>query len=217
MKKLITVLLFLVVTNSFAYRTYEEINAIKVNDVLFRLLFTVYPDCKFKIKKDKPSEFEFLINVNGTKACAATLPKLTARLDLYKTNQHAILTYRTILNEKKLEAKNLFKTIRPYYHAASKKAGLKNIPNPMAWVRDNCARVSIHEKIDICIVKLNLINDKVAEVVAEYAAQAAKVSACDLNITAIQNFDIDTVNTMTTAQLKNFIKYMAKIIKCRIK
>ena len=216
MKKLILIL-FLVTTNVFAYQTHEEIDAITVNKVLRQLLADVYPECKYKVDEPNPYEFEFLINVLETEECAATLPKLTAILDLYKTNQHAILTYRTVLNAKKLEAKTLFLGFKDIYHSVAQRAGLPNIPNPAAWVRDNCDRVNTHEKVDACLVQLNTVNGKVAEVKAEFAAIEAAKNECDIDVATVQSFNVNSIDEMNTTQLKNVIKVIATIIKCRIK
>lgn len=264
--KRIILILFVLINTVMAYDTHEEIDAVKVNDVLMILLDKSYPTCKYSFQKNQPMEFEFLVNDSTIEqcnevivteeiitetatgqiitpavkkmeciqivdeSCAATLPVLQEKLDELKTKAHNDLAYKIILDAKKLEAKNLYSEMKYYYHRAADRTALPNISNPDLWVKKNCEDVKTHEDADDCLNKLKIVNDKVIEVKAEIAAEEAAKNECNINVEAIQNFDLETFENYKfesadgVAEMKtkhnqsiNMMKNMARIMKCRIK
>lgn len=197
--------------------THEEINAVEVNDVLFELLKASYPVCEYKIEDGKPIEFENLINVTGNPDCEPKLNKLENELKKFKDKKNDELTYKEDLKTKKETAKTLFLATREYFHQAIGKTPIPHIPNPEAWLRDNCERVNTQEEVDSFISKLQQINDKVTEVLSEIEEENQKIAENNVTKQAIKNFDINTIDDMGTAQLKNLIKNIVKVIKYGVK
>lgn len=214
MKKLILITL-LISLNCFASRTHDEINALKVNDVVWDLLHRAYPDCKFSVKKDfdyeNPVTFADIINDLETEECAATLPTLETELVKYKTEAHTDLTYREVLATKKAEAKTLYGNVKQHYHSAASKAGLQHVSNPAAWYRDNCKQVNTHELIDACLSKLTLVKNKIPEIEAEIAAIEQEETDCKNYRKIISNASLEQFVSSPDA---NKWQKVFQVLKC---
>jgi len=171
-------ILFLTITSACAYDNHEEIDNLTVDKVLFTLLYRVYPTCKYKIADGKPQTFVNVVNILGTEECIPSMVQLEAELTTYKNELNAELTYRNLLLQYKVAAKQKFDLVRPHYHSAAKKANLPHISNPDAWYRDNCANVNTHEAIGACVNKLTIVEENLTDVLAEIKAQKDAEDLC---------------------------------------
>lgn len=217
MKYLITILLLLSF-NAFTL-THQEIDDMTIWSNPRFFTQEAYPECKYvflNLDTETPT-LDFAVYEEDKPECKPEMSVVVAKLDEFKIQYHKDETYREELVAKKLEAKSLFLQVRPHFHLALKKTGLKHVSNPDAWIRDNCRRAKTHEKVDICINKFQSLVNQLPIIQAEIDTENKAKSQCNINVTAVQNFNVNTIDGMNTAQLKNVIKNMAKIIKCRIK